>query len=144
MPHELPQTLSALRVLLFVKFALAVPSYVFTLAVLDGMSRSEADSDYGMTKGMLAFVLLIGVALAIFDYYVAATLRKHGGNRSRTLVRAAVGLGFAAVLLNVVLGRWAGAAVALALALAVLVLGEKQSSREWFEITERGRSYSGG
>jgi hypothetical protein len=133
-----------LRVLLFVRFALAVPSYVFTLAVLDGMSRSEVDFDYGMTKGMLAFVLLIGVALAIFDYYVAATLRKHGGDRSRMLVRVAAGLGFVGVLLNAVLGRWVNAAVVLAPAVAVLVLGEKKPSREWFEITQRGAKYSGG
>ena len=144
MPHELPQALSALRVLLFVRFALAVPSYVFTLAALDGMSRSEADLDYGMTKGALAFVLLIGVALAVFDYYVAATLRKRGGDGALTLVRVAAGLGFAGVLLNAVLGRWVNAAVGLALAVAVLVLGERKPSREWFETTRRGAGYSGG
>jgi hypothetical protein len=143
MSHIFPQSLSTVRVLLFVRYALATLAYVFALIVLDGMSRSETDDAYGMTKGLSAFWLVVGLTMAIFDFYVAATL-KRGGNRARILVRAAVGAGFAGVLLNVLLGWWIGAAVALALAVAILVLAEREPSREWFETTQRGAKYSGG
>ncbi|MGW5876218.1 hypothetical protein ACWFMI_06650 [Nocardiopsis terrae] len=141
--HPLPRTLSVARILLFVRFALGVLSYVLTLALLDGMSRSEADLDYGMTKGVLAFLLLLGTAMAVFDYYVAATV-KRGGRRAQTFARTAAGLGFAGVLLNLVLGRWLNAVVALALAVAVVLLVERAPSREWFEVTQRGAKYTGG
>ncbi|MFE1077370.1 hypothetical protein ACFW31_02545 [Nocardiopsis alba] len=128
-----PGTLTAVQVIFFIRAALGFVVAFLAFVGLTAMSEAEVQRTTGFGSGGLMFFLLIGVAVSVFELYVASTIGR-GGHRTRTLVRVAAGLGIALVVLNMLTGE--SFLLGLVLMIVVLVLNESASAKDWYRETE--------
>lgn len=135
-----PGVITAIQVILFIRVVLGAFIYLLAFFGLGALTDSQIQSEMGMTRGLAAFIMLIGIALTAFEGYVAATIGR-GGTRTQKLVRVVVGIGFASLGLNLLLGDFN--IVGLLIIIVILVLNEGESAKHWYETTENPTPYRG-
>lgn len=135
-----PGTITAIQVILWIRAALGAFMYLLALVGLGVLSDAQFRSEMGTALGLAVLLLLVGIGLTVFEAYVAATMGR-GGGRTQTLVRAVVGIGFASLVLNVMLDDCNF--IGLIIIIVILVLNEGKAARRWYKETEAPASYRG-
>lgn len=133
-----PGALTAIQVILFIQAALAALGLLIAFIGATTLSEAQLQQATGMGSGGVMFMLLIAAATTAFYVYVASTMGR-GGQRTQTLVRVVVGLGFVSALLNLLTGQ--SFVIALVITIVVLILNEGETAKRWYDETETPNSY---
>lgn len=128
-----PGALTAIQVILFIQSALAGLGLLIAFAAMGSLSDAQLQQATGMGSGGVMFMLLIAAVTTAFYVYVASTLGR-GGQRTQTLVRVVVGLGFVSALINLLTAQ--SFVIALVITIAILILNEGETAKRWYGETE--------
>ncbi|WP_017588154.1 hypothetical protein [Nocardiopsis ganjiahuensis] len=124
-----PRALTVVRTLIYIRVVFALIIHTLALIGFAVMTDAQVYEEMEMSRAASIAFMLVLLALTLFEFYVAATLRR-GGRARQWCVRVLAGIW----LLTALFGLLAGdpSLPDAAIAVVVLAFHESRSARTWY------------